>query len=191
MRAVNFGRNRVAGVSLAMMVGVGLCAGSQVAMAKPPHVARHHQPAGAAADTSLLAKGPDNAATSGTPGMSNAEKLRRLDIMLLVTGLRCRSTVDDFQTDFQTFETRHRRDLNFADHQLRIQFGARRGSAASAKAMDHINVEMANVYGNGHPWMGCHDLKGVVHDLADMKGTAPLLTVADQLLASPKMVSQL
>ena len=36
-------------------------------------------------------------------GMSDAEKIRRLDIMLMVTGLRCRDTEDDFQGDFSQF----------------------------------------------------------------------------------------
>ncbi len=185
MRAEKFTRKHLGGAILAAMACAGVCAGGTAALAKSRHAARH---AGSSSSPAL-------AATSASGGMSSAEKLRRLDIMLLVTGLRCRSTPDDFQPDFQLFETRHRSDLNAADRQLRVQFGGRHGNV-SAKAMDHINVEMANVYGNGHPWMGCHDLKGVVQDLASMKGTAPLLTVADQLLASnsltpPKMVSQL
>ena len=61
--------------------------------------------------------------------MSDAEKMRRLDIMLLVTGLRCRTTADDFQPDFEAFETKHRRDLNVADRQLRAEFGTRSGTA--------------------------------------------------------------
>ena len=56
--------------------------------------------------------------------------------------------------------------------------------------MDHINVEMANTYGNGHPWLGCHDLKGLTRDMALMRGAAPVLTVATQLLGPPKLMAQ-
>ena len=40
---------------------------------------------------------------AGVPASANtledAEKLRKLDIMLMVTGLRCRTTADNFQAD--------------------------------------------------------------------------------------------
>ena len=197
MQAGKIGRERLARLMVAALVATGVGIGGQEAMAKAHHAAGHHvvsAPAAAnapaATDTPAASSAPAaGVAQTGSPVMSDAEKLRRLDIMLLVTGLRCRTTVDDFQPDFQIFETRHRRDLNIADHQLRLQFAHNHGTA-SAKAMDHINVEMSNVYGNGHPWMGCHDLKGVVQDLARMKGSRPLLTVATQLLASPMIVAQ-
>ncbi len=205
MRADKNGGNWLFGMALVAVVGAGLCTAAQAAPAKGKaalakgHHALHHRATTATAPaTPIAAPAPaplstdqTSSADPGTPKMSDAEKLRRLDIMLLVTGLRCRDTADDFQADFESFETHHRRDLNLADRQLRLQFGGgHRGALPSNKAMDHINVEMANVYGNGHPWMGCHDLKGVVHDLASMAGSAPLLTVATQLLASPHIVAQ-
>ena len=204
MRAGKIGQWRLSGVMLARagllaLAGAGLCAGGSGALAKTRHPARHaaSRPVSGGADLATSPGVSGNSGVglmrsgqSGPAGMSDAEKLRRLDIMLLVTGLRCRSTVDDFQPDFQSFEAHHRRELNAADKQLRLQFAGHHGGAASSKAMDHINVEMANVYGNGHPWLGCHDLKGVVEDLAQMAGTRPMLVVADQLLASPTITAQ-
>ena len=185
----NFGRGWVV-----MAVMAGVACGGQSAWAKMHHTAHHTTANAASSGASQFSSVPPGGAQFG-PGqkksgqMSDAEKLRRLDIMLLVTGLRCRATADDFQPDFQTFEAKHRSDLNAADRQLRVQFGGRHGSVSN-KAMDHINVEMANVYGNGHPWMGCHDLKGVVQDLAQVAGARPLLVVADQLLAPPTIMAQ-
>ncbi len=210
MQADNFGRKWLARMALTAFAGAGVCAGGPQALAKVHHASHHSVATAPQFGSGSGSGGPSGGGPVGTSPvntgqfsssqfsnvqasglrMSDAEKLRRLDIMLLVTGLRCRATADDFQPDFETFEAHHRRDLNLADRQLRLQFGGRHGAVVSAKAMDHINVEMANVYGNGHPWMGCHDLKGVVHDLAGMTGTRPLLTVADQLLASPAITAQ-
>jgi hypothetical protein len=44
---------------------------------------------------------------SAEVGMSQAEKLRRLDIMLMVTGLRCRTTADNFNSEYGRFTTAH------------------------------------------------------------------------------------
>ncbi|MCZ8171525.1 MAG: hypothetical protein O9272_07275, partial [Brevundimonas sp.] len=58
--------------------------------------------AAALAALGLLATTPASAQSA-----SQAEKLRRLDIMLMVTGLRCRHTADNFQPDYQRFTTKH------------------------------------------------------------------------------------
>ena len=196
MRADNIGSKWAVGAALEALVSAGFC--GQAMAAKPRHKVRvvHHAVVETITPKMLVGSAPQPSSIQMAPAgaggtkMSDAEKMRRLDIMLLVTGLRCRTTADDFQPDFEAFETKHRRDLNVADRQLRAEFGTRSGTAATAKEMDHINVEMANTYGNGHPWMGCHDLKGVVHDLASMTGPKPLLVVAEQLLGAPMIVAQ-
>lgn len=114
--------------------------------------------------------------------MSNAEKLRRLDIMLMVTGLRCRSGEDNFQADFQRFEARHLPELNAAARSLSAEMVARNGRAGADKALDRISVSIANAYGGGHPWLGCHELKGLTQQLAEVRGAEPLLAAADELL---------
>ena len=62
---------------------------------------------GAAALLGMLASGPVSAGS-----FEEAEKLRRLDIMLMVTGLRCRNTPDNFQADYGRFTTNHITELN-------------------------------------------------------------------------------
>ncbi len=134
--------------------------------------------AGAAA-LSILVAAPASAA-----GMSGAEKLRRLDIMLMVTALRCRTGADDFQADYGRFTTNHLRELNAAGATLRADMSARFGAAGANRALDRLSVTMANTYGQGHPWLGCGELKMVTRNLATVQGTATLVEAADQLLAS-------
>ena len=115
-------------------------------------------------------------------GMGQAEKIRRLDIMLMVTGLRCRTTRDNFQGEYGRFTTNHIGELNAAARELRADFAARLGSAKADRALDKISVQMANQYGNGHPWLNCGQLKQVATTLADMRGLQPLVEAANDLL---------
>ena len=119
----------------------------------------------------------------GPQAQEGAEKLRRLDIMLMVTGLRCRGGEDNFQPDFQAFEAHHLAELNAANRQLRADWVKAMGPAGADKALDRMSVGMANQYGNGHPWLGCHELKGLAHDLATSDGVEPLLAAADGVLS--------
>jgi hypothetical protein len=129
---------------------------------------------------SILASAP--AIASG--GASNqAEKLRRLDIMLMVTGLRCRTTADNFQADYGRFTTRHLPALNAASTTLKGDLSRRYGPVGANRALDKMSVKMANEYGQGHPWLSCGQLKQITRNLAQVKGTAPLIEAADQLLA--------
>ncbi|MDE2302772.1 MAG: S-adenosyl-L-homocysteine hydrolase [Sphingomonadales bacterium] len=108
------------------------------------------------------------------------EKLRRLEMMLMVTSLRCRTGADDFQADYSAFKMRHAADLRAAADAIIAHFGARRGGGDIE--FDRISVKMANQYGNGHPWLGCHELKGLTRTLAGKEGRAPLLEAADEVV---------
>lgn len=131
------------------------------------------------AAASLLFTVPASAA-----GMSQAEKLRRLDIMLMVTGLRCRTGPDNFQSDYGRFTTNHIASLNAASNSLKRELSARHGTAGANRALDKLSVQMANQYGQGHPWLSCGQLKQVARNLAAARGEAPLVAAADQVLSS-------
>ncbi len=132
----------------------------------------------AAAAMALGAAMPAQASDAG----GSAEKLRRLDIMLMVTSLRCRTTADNFTAEYGNFTTNHLSELNHASDQLRADLAQRNGHMGSARALDRISTVMANAYGQGHPWLGCRDLKMVTRDLAVMRGREVLVEAADQLL---------
>ncbi len=119
---------------------------------------------------------------SANAGMSQAEKLRRLDIMLMVTGLRCRTTPDNFQSDYGRFTTAHLGALNAASNTLKADFARRYGAVGANRALDRLSTQMANEYGQGHPWLNCGQLKLVARSLAEMRGTAPLVEAANELL---------
>lgn len=116
--------------------------------------------------------------------LGDAEKLRRLDIMLMVTSLRCRTTADNFQRDFQKFEAVHLADLNAASATMRARLVSTHGPAGAARALDRISTSMANRYGQGHPALNCAQLKTATRTLAVMRGRAALVEAADQLLAA-------
>ena len=116
--------------------------------------------------------------------LDDAEKLRRLDIMLMVTGLRCRTTSDNFQDDYGQFSTVHNATLNGAAATLKADLSLRHGAAGATRALDRMSVTMANSYGQGHPWLDCAQLKQVTRDLASAVGRAPLIEAANQLLAT-------
>lgn len=113
----------------------------------------------------------------------DAEKLRRLDIMLMVTSLRCRTTANNFEPEFQRFEATHLRDLNAAAADLRRGLISRHGESGASRALDRLSTSMANQYGQGHPWLGCAELKVTTRILSNMRGREALVEAADQLLA--------
>lgn len=112
-----------------------------------------------------------------------AAKLRKLDIMLMVTGLRCRTTPDNFQADFAAFEAAHLTELNAAATQMRRDLVATNGAAGAARALDRLSTGMANQYGQGHPRLGCAQLKQATRILTQTRGRDALLNAADALLA--------
>ncbi len=124
----------------------------------------------------------DDLPSAASVNASPSEQLRRLDIMLMVTGLRCRNTADDFQADFQAFEARHLPELNAAAREMAQQYAAQMGADEADRMVDRLSVQMANHYGNGHPWLGCHELKGLAQALAGQDGRDVLLQAASGTL---------
>ena len=121
--------------------------------------------------------------TSVQAGVSDdAEAVRKLDIMLMVTSLRCRKTADNFQTDYQRFSSNNLTTLNAASKTLQADL-VKKGNTGK-RALDKISVSMANEYGNGHPWLGCGELKQITRDLSSNKNSVQLATAANDLLSS-------
>jgi hypothetical protein len=127
----------------------------------------------------VLAPLPTSAQT-----LSSAEKVRRLDMMLMVTSLRCRTTADNFQADYQNFTTRQFAQLQKASADLRHQLAATSGEQVANRQLDRISTDMANQYGTGHPWMDCAQLGKATRELASGAGEASLTAAADKLLGT-------
>ncbi|WP_232493856.1 S-adenosyl-L-homocysteine hydrolase [Novosphingobium kaempferiae] len=121
-------------------------------------------------------------ATPSLAAEGDAQKLRRMDIMLMVTGLRCRTTADNFIEDYGRFTSSHMTELNEANAELRGELAEDVGEEGAARALDKMSVVMANEYGGGHPWLSCHELREVTQGLALVQGRETLVEAAGQLL---------
>ena len=124
---------------------------------------------------------------AGTPAaaqsdVESAEKIRRLDIMLMVTALRCRFGADNFQADYEAFSARHLSTLNDAGQRLTEELSARHGPQGAKRALDRLMTGMANGYGMGHPTMDCGQLKQAAQGLAYETASHNLVAAADVLL---------
>ena len=120
-------------------------------------------------------------------GANDAENIRKLDIMLMVTSLRCRMGAHDFQPHYRKFSAAHLPTLNSAAKSLHSGLVRKHGSKGAKRALDRISVGMANQYGQGHPWLECHELKKITSELAATRDPAHLKLAASELLApSPR-----
>ena len=138
--------------------------------------------AAAAAASAMLAAMPAPALAATPADIAQAENLRKLDIMLMVTSLRCRKGADDFQADYNDFAAK-RVVMMKAAYQTLKRGHASLGERGARREMDKISTGMANRYGLGHPWLQCDQLKAVTRDLADNGGEAEVVLAAQHLLS--------
>lgn len=106
------------------------------------------------------------------------ERVRELGIMLMVTSLRCRTTADDFQQEYRDFSARHIDRLNAASRSMQRELESRHGKRGAKRQLDRLSVQMANMYGQGHPFLDCGQLKRLASDLAH--GDNAALTAASR-----------
>lgn len=138
----------------------------------------------AAAAFAVSLAAPTSASANAT--IHTAEKLRKLDIMLMVSSLRCRYGSDNFQPEYRQFSAKHIGTLNHAAKTLQSDLTRQHGHKGAKRRLDKISVGMANRYGLGHPWLGCGELKQVATDLANVGNRHELIAAADELLAERK-----
>jgi hypothetical protein len=134
---------------------------------------------------------PVLAAECWTPAAIESAKLRQLDVMLLVSALRCRSGPDDFKADYESFLEQHRPLLSKANHVILDDMTPRIGAMGALNALDRMSVVIANHYGERGAF-GCHELKAVTQELArggdeDIPAAADMLVGADVLAAACPM----
>ena len=139
--------------------------------------------AAALAAAALLAGSPAGAQQSS---LETAEKLRRLDIMLMVTALRCRFGEDNFQADYEAFSARHLATLNAAARDLTAELARQHGARGADRALDRMSTGIANGYGMGHPLFECADLKRTTQELTGESDREALVAAADQLIELPQ-----
>jgi hypothetical protein len=125
---------------------------------------------------------------AGMPAAAKSEvqaatQLRQLDMMLMVTSLRCRFGADDFRVDYDAFRKNHAAELKTASLLVLGDMTKRLGRNGAVSAYDRLSTGMANSYGMGHPRLGCAELKQATRSLASARGLHPLADAADGLLS--------
>ncbi len=142
--------------------------------------------------TGTLSAQTEMVATDYTsPIAANAEAIRSLNIMLMVTSLRCRTSAFDFRNEYDLFARAHQANLAEAHNTLARNMAATHGEDGSHRALDRIGVRIANRYGDGDPTLGCSDLKNVTLELAMSQDGANLSRMADRLLQEEMQATSL
>lgn len=117
-----------------------------------------------------------------SPVAANAENIRSLNIMLMVTSLRCRTSAHDFRGEYDMFVQAHSQNLAEAHDHLIRNLEASYDEKGKHRALDRIGVRLANRFGDGHPTLGCKALKQATFDLARSQDRVRLSQMADSLL---------
>lgn len=121
--------------------------------------------------------------SGASAGAANVdEQIRKLDIMLMVTSLRCRFGAENFQPQYQNFSANNLSTLNGAARRLEGDLTRKHGAKGAKRQLDRISVSMANEYGQGHPWLGCAELKQIATQLSGTRDPVALALAADELL---------
>lgn len=120
-----------------------------------------------------------------TPGEVAAAKVRDLDTMLMVSGLRCRFQSAALLTTYNEMVVRHRAALTEANMQLRGHFTAAIGGA---NALDRYITRVANRYGAGAEDLSCASLQSIAEAaMAEPSTLAALTALADRAAVRPEL----
>ena len=123
------------------------------------------------------------AAPVGAGEIDNAIQIRKLDMMLMATSLRCRFGADNFQADYERIKVRHRQNFKLASERVLGDMTRRMGRKNAINSYDRMSTGMANEYGTGHPWLDCGQLKREAQALASTSDMATLDMAARELLS--------
>ena len=133
-----------------------------------------------AAAATMLAGSP----AAAQDEITTAVQLRKLDMMLMVTALRCRFGADNFSADYEAFKVQHQETLRLAATVVLDDLARQLGRKGAIAAFDRMSTGFANTYGMGNPRFGCADLKLATTELSLASGQASLVAAADTLLAA-------
>lgn len=141
---------------------------------------------GAAAFAAMIAlalAGQAQAASNCLTGAAlDAAKLRQLDVMLLVSSLRCRKGVDDFRAEYDSFLLRNRAELGVANRRILSELSPRLGARGAMDALDRMSVSLANRYGQDSATASCSELKQTAAALGAPHDAGALVAAADYLI---------
>lgn len=116
-----------------------------------------------------------------TNAEQDAAKVANLNMMMMVSALRCRKGADDFLGDYNQFVKNNNAVIGSQNAAVRAHFARINGGGNADAAMDRFIIGIANSYGGGHDRLGCGELKVVAQDLSRHGHNAgSLLVIANQ-----------
>ena len=116
-----------------------------------------------------------------TNAEEDAAKVANLNMMMMVTALRCRKGPDDFLAEYNRFVKNNNPVIGSQNAAVRSHFARINGNTSADAAMDKFIIGIANSYGGGHDRLGCSDLKIVAKELSRSGHSAgSLLAIATE-----------
>jgi hypothetical protein len=110
----------------------------------------------------------------------DAAQVANLNMMMMVTALRCRKGGDNFLNDYNRFVKTNNAVLGAQNATVRSHFARLNGAKGAESAMDKYIIGLANNYGSGHESKGCGQLKSIASQLAQKShSAASLLAIAE------------
>lgn len=116
-----------------------------------------------------------------TNAEQDAAKVANLNMMMMVSALRCRKGPDDFLAEYNRFVLNNNPVIGSQNAAVRDHFARIIGNGNADDAMDKFIIGIANSYGGGHDRLGCGELKMVAQDLSlDNHSVGSLLVIAKE-----------
>jgi hypothetical protein len=115
-----------------------------------------------------------------TVSEQDAAKIANLNMMMMVSALRCRKGADDFLGDYNRFVKNNNPVLGAQNAAVRGHFARIDGAKVADRQMDRFVIGLANSYGGGTDSKGCDQLKSVAFELGQKSHSAKsLLSIAE------------
>jgi hypothetical protein len=112
-----------------------------------------------------------------TNAEGDAAKVANLNMMMMVSALRCRNGQDNFLNEYNRFVRSNNAVLGAQNAIMKGRFARINGVKAAEGAMDKYVITLANHYGSGHESMGCAELKNLAGNLSQKSHTVDSLLV--------------
>lgn len=121
----------------------------------------------------------------------DAAKIANLNMMMMVTALRCRKGPNDFIAEYNHFVENNNPVIGSQNAAVRAHFVRLNGPNGADAAVDKFVIAIANSYGGGHRRLGCAELKVVASDIARPgQSVVGLLAVAEQNIDETDFVGE-
>ena len=118
----------------------------------------------------------------------SAAKVRDLQTMLMVAGLRCRSGGVDVLSGYNRFVTANRAVLVEVNDRLKLHFRTLHGPAEGQRNYDRFTTALANAYGAGGSGTGnCEHMASLAAEASSGRGSAALIAIAEDRGLSPEL----